>query len=155
MKKMKKLLAGVTMTAFVFSAGYSINVSAASAESLVRTSDASASIANVEIVVRMAEIEVDPAQLDNFKAEVTEEMKESIKVEPGVYAIYAVAVKDHPTQLRFFEIYANEKAYEAHRQTPHFKKYIETTKNMILSKKLIEVDPVLLSSKNLDSNLLK
>jgi quinol monooxygenase YgiN len=97
--------------------------------------------------VRIAELEIDPAQLDAFKASVKEEMAASVRVEPGVLAIYAVAEKDNPTRLRFFEIYADEAAYRAHRETPHFKKYAETTRNMIKSRKLIETVPIQLSDK--------
>ena len=97
--------------------------------------------------VRIAELEIDPARLDAYKASVKEEMEASVRVEPGVLAIYAVAEKDNPTRLRFFEIYADEAAYRSHRETVHFKKYAETTKNMIKSRKLIETVPIQLSDK--------
>ena len=97
--------------------------------------------------VRIAELEIDPAQLDAYKASVKEEMEASVRVEPGVLAIYAVAEKDNPTRLRFFEIYADEAAYKSHRETAHFKKYAETTKEMIKSRKLIETVPIQLSDK--------
>ena len=98
-------------------------------------------------VVRIAELEIDPAQLDAYKAAVKEEMEMSVRVEPGVLAIYAVAEKDHPTKLRFFEVYDDEAAYNSHRESPHFKKYVETTKDMIKSRKLIETVPIQLSDK--------
>src|SRR4051812_2212005 len=97
--------------------------------------------------VRIAELEIDPAQLDAYKASVKEEMEASVRVEPGVLAIYAVAEKDNPARLRFFEIYADEAAYKSHRETSHFRKYVETTKDMIKSRKLIETVPVQLSDK--------
>ena len=46
--------------------------------------------------VRVAELEIDPAQLDAYKAAVTEEIEDSIRLEPGVLAIYCVALKDSP-----------------------------------------------------------
>lgn len=76
-------------------------------------------------VVRIAELEIDPAQLDSYLAIVKKEMDASIRVEPGVLAIYAVADKDNPTKLTFFEMYADEAAYLSHRETPHFKEYVE------------------------------
>src|SRR6476469_1281087 len=97
--------------------------------------------------VRIAELEIDPARLDAYKASVKEEMEASVRVEPGVLAIYAVAEKDNPVRLRFFEIYADEAAYRSHRETAHFKKYAETTKDMIKSRKLIETVPIQLSDK--------
>lgn len=99
------------------------------------------------VVVRIAELVIDPAQLDAYKLAVQEEIQESIRVEPGVLAIYSVAEKERPNSLRFFEIYASEQAYRAHIESPHFKKYVRETQSMIISRKLIETDPVQLSAK--------
>ena len=41
-------------------------------------------------LVRIAELEIDTAQLEAYKAAVTEEIEASIRVEPGVLAIYSV-----------------------------------------------------------------
>src|SRR4051795_3000961 len=97
--------------------------------------------------VRIAELEIDPAQLDGFKAAVKEEMEISVRVEPGVLAIYAVAEKDNPAKLRFFEMYADEAAFKSHIESPHFQKFRASTKDMVVSRKLIEMVPVQLSEK--------
>ena len=97
--------------------------------------------------IRIAELEIDPAQLESYKASVKEEMETSVRVEPGVLAIYAVAEKDNPAKLRFFEIYADEAAFKAHMESSHFQKYRTTTNDMIISRKLIETVPVQLSAK--------
>ena len=97
--------------------------------------------------VRVAEIDVDPDQLEAFTSAVKEEMDESVRVEPGVLAIYAVAEKDAPSRLRFFEIYADEAAYDAHLHSLHFQKYRAITEPMIRSRALIETVPIQLSSK--------
>ena len=98
-------------------------------------------------LVRIAELEIDPAQLERYKAAVTEEIETSIRVEPGVLAIYSVALKDNPAHLRFFEIYADENAYKRHLESPHFKKYVDITKSMITSRRLLETVPIALGSK--------
>ena len=74
-------------------------------------------------------------------------MEASIRVEPGVLAIYAVADKVNPSKLTFFEMYADEAAYLSHRESPHFKKYVDSTKDMIRSRVLREAMPVQLSAK--------
>jgi len=99
-------------------------------------------------VVRIAELEIDPAHLEGYMAAVKEEMETSVRIEPGVVAIYAVAEKDAPTKLTFFEIYADEAAYRAHIASPHFRKYFETTKDMITSRRLIDTVPLQLSAKS-------
>ncbi|MDX0654659.1 antibiotic biosynthesis monooxygenase [Sinorhizobium medicae] len=98
-------------------------------------------------VIRIAELEIDPAQMAAYSAAVKEEMEESIRVEPGVLALYAVSIKGQPNHLRFFEMYADQAAYESHRESPHFRKYVETTKDMITSRKLFETDNFQLSAK--------
>jgi quinol monooxygenase YgiN len=97
--------------------------------------------------VRMAEIDVDPDRREAFILAVTKEMTESVRVEPGVLAIHAVADRDDPARLRFFEIYESEAAYEAHLASSHFRAYLRTTEPMIRSRTLIDVVPVRLSSK--------
>ena len=98
-------------------------------------------------ILRIAELEIDPAQLAIYKTIVKEEMETSVRVEPGVLAIYCVAEQDNPARLRFFEIYADENAYKAHLESPHFKKYVSATRHMIKSRKLIETVPIQLSAK--------
>ena len=96
---------------------------------------------------RYAELEIEPSQLVQYHAAVKEEMATSVRVEPGVLAIYAVADSENPSKLRFFEIYADEAAFRAHIASPHFKKYVETTRSMIRSRVLRDTVPVQLSDK--------
>ena len=95
-------------------------------------------------LVRIAELEIDPAQLPAYEAAVSEEIDESIRSEPGVLTIYAVALADNRSQLRFLEIYADDAAYRKHLEAPHFKKYVQTTQPMIRARKLVATRPVFL-----------
>ena len=97
--------------------------------------------------VRIAEIQVDPAQREAFVSAVREEMDEAVRLEPGVLTLYAVSVKGDPAQIRIFEMYADAASYEAHLQTPHFKKYKTGTQGMVKSLVLVETDPILLGAK--------
>lgn len=99
------------------------------------------SAAPATAVVRIAELDIAPSRLASYQAAVTEEIEASIRVEPGVLAIYALALKEQPNRLRFFEIYADEQAYQQHRVTPHFQKYLEVTRGAITSIRLIETAP--------------
>jgi quinol monooxygenase YgiN len=100
-------------------------------------------------VVRIAELEIDPTQFESYKAQLREEIETSIRVEPGVLALYAVSVKDNPAQIRIFETYADADAYKSHVQTPHFQKYKTGTQRMVRSLRLVEADPILLGVKPL------
>ena len=97
--------------------------------------------------VRVAELQIDPAQLERYTASVKEEMETSVRVEPGVLAIYAVAERNNASSLRFFEMYVDEAAYRAHIGSPHFKKYVVATQDMIKSRRLIDTVPIQLSAK--------
>jgi len=100
-----------------------------------------------DLVVRIARLRIDSAQLDNYKAALKEHAETAIRVEPGVLTLYAVYEKNDPTHVTVFEIYAGPDAYQAHLQTPHFMKYKTTTKNMVKSLELIETVPIALESK--------
>ena len=97
--------------------------------------------------VRIAELEVDPAQLESFKAAAKEVGETSVRVEPGCLVLYAVSAKEHPGRVIVFEIYRDEDAYKTHVQTPHFKKFRATTDNMVKSRKLIDTVPLSLAAK--------
>ena len=98
-------------------------------------------------VVRLAELHIDPSQLEEYKAALREEIEVSIRLEPGVLTLYALSVKGDPAQIRIFEMYADAAAYEAHLQTPHFRKYKTGTQGMVKSLVLVEADPIWLGAK--------
>lgn len=98
-------------------------------------------------IVRMAELDIDPAQLAAYKAMLTEEIETSVRVEPGVLSLNAVSIKGSPAQIRILEVYADQASYEAHLKTPHFLKYKTGTTGMVRSLRLLETEPIALSSK--------
>ena len=97
--------------------------------------------------VRIAELEIDPAQLDAFKSAITEGIEAAVRVEPGVIALHAVSEKDDPARVRVFEIYTDEAAYKTHLETPHFRKFRDTTEKMVRSRRLIDAVPIVLGAK--------
>jgi quinol monooxygenase YgiN len=97
--------------------------------------------------IQIAEIEVDPAQLDSYKAAVTEQIEAAVRLEPGVLVLYSVSNKDNPAHVTVFEIYRDREAYLAHLQAPHFRKYKAAVEKMVKSLKLIPVHPVMLGTK--------
>jgi len=98
-------------------------------------------------MVRIAELEIDPEQLDAYKAILAEEQEASVRLEPGVLMLHSVAIADNPTQIRLLEIYASRDAYEAHLKAPHFIKYKTSTEKMVKSLRLVETTPILLCAK--------
>lgn len=98
-------------------------------------------------LVRMAELEIDPARLDAYLAFLTEEIAASVEREPGVLMLHAVADKAAPHKIRILEVYASRTAYEAHIETPHFLKYKAGTADMVVALRLIDMDPIILASR--------
>ena len=101
-----------------------------------------ASAQQEEPMIRMAEIEIDSAYLEEYKAILKEEAAASVKLEPGVITIFPMYEKENPAQIRILEIYASRAAYEQHLKTPHFQKYKTTTLKMVKSLKLVDMGAV-------------
>ena len=87
-------------------------------------------------MVRLSRIIIDPERLE-------EEIEVSMRLEPGVLVLYAVAEKERPNHVTILEIYADEAAYKSHIATPHFKKYKEGTLDMVQMLELIDATPLI------------
>ena len=94
------------------------------------------------MMIRMAELQIDPAHLDAYIAILKEEAAASVRLEPGVICIYPMFRQENPTEIRLLEIYADKAAYEAHLQTPHFKHYKTATLEMVRSLELIDMTAI-------------
>jgi quinol monooxygenase YgiN len=93
-------------------------------------------------MVRIAELQIDPEQLESYKAVLAEEIDASLRVEAGVLQLEAVSLKEDPTQIRILEVYASAESYQAHLLSPHFKKYKAASEGMVKSLKLYEAEPI-------------
>lgn len=109
---------------------------------LVLLSSCTAFAQKNNLFIRMGEIEIDPGYLDEYKALLKEESEASVRLEPGVLAIYPMYQKEAPTQVRTLEIYASREAYEAHLKTPHFQTCKTTTPKMVKSLKRVNREAI-------------
>ena len=98
-------------------------------------------------IVRIAQLEIDPDQLQAYIGFLKEEIEASIRLEPGVIMLHATARKDAPHRVQLLEVYASRAAYEAHIASPHFLRYKAGTIAMVRSLELVEVGPILLAAK--------
>ena len=89
---------------------------------------------------RIAKIKVDSNQLERYKVALNMQMNSAIELEPGVLSYTVVADKKDSSSITIFEVYASLEAYQSHIATPHFKKYKETVKDMVLSLELIDTE---------------
>ena len=97
--------------------------------------------------VRVAEIEIDPTQIEPYRAAAKEQIEAAVRLEPGVLALYSVADKENPSRVWVFEMYTDVDAYKSHLETAHFQKYKTITQDMVKSLKLWDTIPILLGAK--------
>lgn len=98
-------------------------------------------------VVRIAELEIDPLHLAEYRRLLAEEIEASVSLEPGVLMLHAVAIAGAPEKIRLLEVYASRAAYEAHLTTPHFARYKSGTSHMVRSLRLIDAEPIKMRAK--------
>ena len=68
-------------------------------------------------------LRIKPENVDRFMEAVLANAREARK-EPGCRQFEVLVDKADRTKVMLFEIYDDDKAFEAHQQTPHFKKYL-------------------------------
>lgn len=93
-------------------------------------------------IVRLSKIEVYPQYLDEYIQYVTEVGEISLRTEPGVLTMYAVAEKENPLKITILETYSSRKAYEKHIASAHFQKYKQGTLHMVKSLVLSDQTPL-------------
>src|SRR3954453_21773729 len=94
------------------------------------------------MLIRISEIQVDADSLQEYTAILKEEAEASVRLEPGVVAIFPMHQKETRTVVRILEISASREAYEAHLKTPHFQHYKTTTLKMVKSLKLVDMEAI-------------
>lgn len=104
-------------------------------------------------IVRLSKIEVYPEHLDEYMKFATEVGEISLRTEPGVLTMYAVAEKEDPCRITILETYASQAAYKSHIASKHFQKYKQGTLHMV--KSLVLSDQTPLNPANVIENFIK
>ncbi|MEH8044295.1 antibiotic biosynthesis monooxygenase [Gallibacterium anatis] len=87
----------------------------------------------------LVKVSVKPEYQSEFAQIVKNEMQIAMDKENGVWLMAAGTEKNAPNHWLFFEIYADAKAYEQHRKTPHFQEYLSKTAQMVEEKEMLKV----------------
>jgi (4S)-4-hydroxy-5-phosphonooxypentane-2,3-dione isomerase len=80
--------------------------------------------------VNAVDLDIVPAERDNFIAAIKENAAASAK-EPGCHRFDILNLASDPNHFLLYEVYDNEAALKAHRETDHFKKFFAAAKNMV------------------------
>ena len=78
-------------------------------------------------------IRIKPDTVEAFMKGVLENAR-SARKEPGCRQFEVLVDVQDRTRVMLFEVYDDEKAFEAHQQTPHFKKYLAEAVPLLASR---------------------
>ena len=73
-------------------------------------------------------IQIKPRQKEEFVKAMIEDASESVKKEPGCLRFDIIQDGGDTNRIWLYEVYKDEAAFQAHLQTPHLRKWMETTK---------------------------
>jgi (4S)-4-hydroxy-5-phosphonooxypentane-2,3-dione isomerase len=78
-------------------------------------------------------IRIKPDNVDVWMKKAAENAREARK-EPGCRQFDVLVDPNDRTRVMLYEVYDDEKAFEAHQQTPHFKKYLAEAVPLLASR---------------------
>ena len=83
--------------------------------------------------VLVVHLKVKPENVDAFMTRLSENAKGARK-EPGCKQFDVLVDPSDKTQVMLYEVYNDDKAFETHQQTPHFKKYLAEAVPLLASR---------------------
>src|SRR5712675_3375393 len=84
--------------------------------------------------VLSVDLRIKPENVESFIAKAVENSADSRK-EPGCRQFDVLVDPTDRTQVMLYEVYVDEKAFDAHQQTAHFKKYIAEAVPLLASRR--------------------
>ncbi|WP_158949445.1 putative quinol monooxygenase [Pseudodesulfovibrio cashew] len=79
----------------------------------------------------MVTVHIKPEKRDEFIKEMILDGEGSIANEEGCLLFNIIEDKEDPNCLHLYEVYTSEKAFEIHEGMPHFKRWVETTADLL------------------------
>lgn len=83
--------------------------------------------------VLVVNIRIKPENVDVWMQKARED-QEGTRREPGCRQFDILVDPNDRTRVLLYEVYDDEKAFEAHQQTPHFKKYVAEAVPLVASR---------------------
>ena len=81
-------------------------------------------------------IKLKPGTADDFRPLILDNAAAARRDEPGCHRFIVLVSESDGDTLFFYEEYTDADAFEAHRESPHFKAYWEATKDMIAERSI-------------------
>ena len=79
------------------------------------------------MVILLVTVQVKPEHVAEYLEAVRHDAEHSERDEPGCLRFDVIQDRDDAKRFYYYEVYRDEAALEAHRQSPHFKLYVEKT----------------------------
>ncbi len=96
--------------------------------------------------VNAVDLDIVPAERDKYLAAITENGAAAAK-EPGCKRFDILNLGSDPNHFFLYEVYDNEAAFKAHRETEHFKKYMATTGKMVAKREARQMSVIAANAK--------
>ena len=84
--------------------------------------------------VLSVDLRIKPENVESFISKAVENAAGSRK-EPGCRQFDVLVDPEDPTKAMLYEVYLDEKAFDAHQQTAHFKKYLTEAVPLLATRK--------------------
>lgn len=98
------------------------------------------------VYINAVDLVVIPSEMPKFLEAIKENGANAVK-EPGCREFNITVLANNPNHVFLYEVYDNEAALNAHRQTEHFKKYQAATANMIADRNVRAMSLIAFNSK--------
>lgn len=138
----KLIIAACTAVLLATACGNRTESGSESMEKTIETSDCVKQEMQSDGIVRLSKIEVYPEYLEEYMRYAVEVGETSLRTEPGVLTMYALADKENPCMITILETYSSEEAYRKHIASEHFQKYKQGTLHMVKSLVLSDQTPL-------------
>lgn len=95
----------------------------------------------------LVSVRVKPAQIDAFRLVASENAQKSL-TEPGLIHFDVLQQSDDPTRFTLYEVYRDDAARDAHRETAHYGEWREAIKSLLAEPlEIVQYEAVHLTAK--------
>ena len=81
-------------------------------------------------------IKLKPGTSEQFRPFILENATAAVRDEPDCKQFQVLTAEDDPNTYFFYEVYRAPESLDFHREQPHYKKFIEATKDMIAERRI-------------------
>jgi (4S)-4-hydroxy-5-phosphonooxypentane-2,3-dione isomerase len=146
---MRKIIVTAVAAATLFAAGALVGSMRSTSQSdsdLEALFGMSAAAQAGGVYVNAVDLVIIPSEMPKFVEAIKENAAASVK-EPGCREFNVLVLANRPNHVFLFEVYDNEAALAAHRETPHFKKFFATAGSLVADRNVRGMSVIAMNAK--------